>query len=159
MQIPQQAFLDVASVNNPVLSYDADGIAGLGFTSLSTVDALVNQTGASSGRSLLYNAFVFNPTDPNYIAFALQSVSDPDDDVEGTFSIGTQAQLITTNVIIIVTQARLWTSMPVYLKLRLSLLFPSIPLEDGPFSSIASLSVTSRLLLAPTSPVRRPTRR
>ncbi|THH33603.1 hypothetical protein EUX98_g579 [Antrodiella citrinella] len=88
IKISSQAFLDVASVNNPVLSYNANGIAGLGFTSLSTVDALVNQTGAASGRSMLYNAFVQNPQEPNYIAFSLQSSADSEDEVVGTFSIG-----------------------------------------------------------------------
>jgi len=103
IKISQQAFLDVASVNNPVLSYDADGIAGLGFTSLSTIDALVNQTGASSGRSMLFNAFSENPQEPNYIAFALQRATEPDDEVEGTFSIGETADeyaaVLTTNPI------------------------------------------------------------
>ena len=73
---------------NPALSYGALGIVGLGFTSLSTIDALVNHTGTDSGRSLLYNAFKDNPTEPNYIGFALQRSTQPDDDVEGTFSIG-----------------------------------------------------------------------
>ncbi|KAH8106150.1 acid protease [Cristinia sonorae] len=91
IKISQQAFLDVYNVDNPLISYDADGLVGLGFTSLSTIDALVNQTGASSGRSLLYNAFAQNPDEPNYITFALQRVSDPDDDVEGAFTIGETA--------------------------------------------------------------------
>ena len=73
---------------NPALSYGALGIVGLGFTSLSTVDALVNHTGTDSGRSLLYHAFKENPSEPNYIGFALQRSTQPDDDVEGTFSIG-----------------------------------------------------------------------
>ena len=88
IQIADQGFIDVTSANNPALSYGADGIAGLGFTSLSTVDALVNHTGASTGRSLLYNAFADNPSEPNFIAFSLQRNSDPDNDVQGSFSIG-----------------------------------------------------------------------
>jgi saccharopepsin len=39
---------------------------GLGFTSLSRIDALVNKTGSSSGRSLLYNLFSDNPNEPNF---------------------------------------------------------------------------------------------
>lgn len=61
---------------------------GLGFTQLSTIDALVNHTGQSTGRSLLYNAFNDDKTEPNYIAFSLQRSTQPNDDVEGTFSIG-----------------------------------------------------------------------
>ncbi|GJE84392.1 A1 family peptidase [Phanerochaete sordida] len=86
--VPSQAYLDVSQAQNPALSYGAVGIVGLGFTQLSTVDALVNHTGASTGRSLLYNAFEDNKAEPNYIAFSLQRSAQPDDDVEGTFSIG-----------------------------------------------------------------------
>ncbi|KAI0081845.1 acid protease [Panus rudis PR-1116 ss-1] len=88
IKIPSQAYLDVSSALNPALSYGADGIVGLGFTSLSTVDALVNRTGASTGRSLLFNAFADNPSEPNFIAFSMQRTSDPTDDAPGTFSIG-----------------------------------------------------------------------
>ena len=88
ISIPSQAYLDVSAAQNPALAYGADGIVGLGFTSLSTVDALVNHTGGDTGRSLLYNAFSLNKTEPNFIAFALQRSSDPNDDVEGSFSIG-----------------------------------------------------------------------
>jgi saccharopepsin len=57
---------------------------------LSTIDALVNGTGSSSGRSVLFNAFLDNPSEPNFIAFALQRSTDANatDEVEGTFSIG-----------------------------------------------------------------------
>lgn len=92
MNITTQAYLDTSSASNPALSYGADGIAGLGFTSLSTIDALVNNSDSSSGRSLLYNLFMQNPSEPNFIAFALERSSDDDadsDDVEGSFSIGT----------------------------------------------------------------------
>jgi saccharopepsin len=61
---------------------------GLGFTSLSTIDALVNKTGSSSGRSLLYNLFSDSPQEPNFIAVSLQRSTDPTDEVEGTFLIG-----------------------------------------------------------------------
>ncbi|KAL0949984.1 hypothetical protein HGRIS_009998 [Hohenbuehelia grisea] len=83
-----QAYLDVTAAQNPALSYNAVGILGLGFTSLSTVDALVNKTGANTGRSVLYNLFEDNPSEPNFIAFALQRSTQHDDDVEGSFSIG-----------------------------------------------------------------------
>ncbi|KAJ3525367.1 hypothetical protein NM688_g8411 [Phlebia brevispora] len=88
ISIPSQAYLDVSHASNPALSYGADGIVGLGFTSLSTIDALVNHTGGSTGRSLLYNAFASDTSEPNYIAFSLQRSTDPDSDVEGSFSIG-----------------------------------------------------------------------
>ena len=72
---------------NPALSYGALGIVGLGFTSLSTVDALVNHTGTDSGRSLLYNAFKDNPSEPNFIAFLL-SRSEAGITEGGVMSIG-----------------------------------------------------------------------
>jgi len=68
----------------------ARGIAGLGFTSLSSIDAEGNQTHSSADRSLLYNLFQINPSEPNFIGFMLQrNVSqDPQDYQDGTFSIG-----------------------------------------------------------------------
>ncbi|KAJ4478066.1 acid protease [Lentinula aciculospora] len=99
MNITTQAYLDTSTANNPALSYGADGIAGLGFTSLSTIDALVNNSDSSSGRSLLYNLFMQNPSEPNFIAFALERSSDDDadsDDVEGSFSIGEYDPAYTT---------------------------------------------------------------
>jgi saccharopepsin len=72
---------------NPALAYGAEGILGLGFDSLSTIDAKINQTGSSSGRTLLYNLFQDNPSEPNFIAFSLQSSSDGDG-IEGSFAIG-----------------------------------------------------------------------
>lgn len=88
ISVPNQAFLDASSAQNPALTYGASGIMGLGFTSLSTVDALVNRTQQASGRSLLYNLFNDNPKEPNFIAFSLQRASDPTDEVDGTFLIG-----------------------------------------------------------------------
>ena len=73
---------------DPALGYGADGIVGLGFTSLSTIDALVNASSASSGRSLLYNLFNANPKEPNFLAFSLQRSTEANDEVQGTFSIG-----------------------------------------------------------------------
>ncbi|KAJ7638809.1 aspartic peptidase domain-containing protein [Roridomyces roridus] len=88
IKVSSQAILDVSSANNPALSYGADGLVGLGFTSLSSIDHAVNATGASTGRSLLYNMFLDNPSEPNYIAFALQRSTDSGNDVQGSFSIG-----------------------------------------------------------------------
>jgi len=90
ISIPSQALLDADQVNNPALGYGAQGIAGLGFTRLSTIDLMVNNsnTNQTSGRSLLYNLFAANPSEPNFIAFALQRSTEPGDDVEGSFSIG-----------------------------------------------------------------------
>ena len=59
----------------------------MGFTSLSSIDAKVNATGASWGRSLLYNIFALNPSEPNYVAYKLDRHSDDVDD-EGEFTIG-----------------------------------------------------------------------
>ncbi|KAF8974567.1 aspartic peptidase domain-containing protein [Flammula alnicola] len=86
--VPSQAFLDADKVNNPAFGYGAQGIAGLGFTRLSSIDLEVNSTSSSTGRSLLYNLFAANPAEQNFIAFALQRSSDPQDDVEGSFAIG-----------------------------------------------------------------------
>lgn len=71
------------------MGYNANGILGLGFTSLSTVDKLVNDTGSNEGRSLLYNLFEDNRDEPNFISFALsRSEEDNEDEVEGTFTVG-----------------------------------------------------------------------
>ncbi len=86
--VAKQAYLDVTSANNPALSYNADGLIGLGFTSLSTVDSQLNKTGASDGRSLLYNLFEDNPDEKNFMAFSFQRSTDSTDDVQGGFSIG-----------------------------------------------------------------------
>jgi saccharopepsin len=88
ISVPNQAFLDVSSAQNPAITYGTSGIVGLGFTSLSSIDALVNKTGSSSGRSLLYNLFSDNPKEPNFIAISLQRSADPTADVQGTFLIG-----------------------------------------------------------------------
>jgi predicted aspartyl protease len=88
LSIPSQAFLDVSSAVNPALGYGANGIVGLGFTSLSTIDAIVNHSSSSAGRSLLYNLFEANPKEPNLLSFALQRSTEPGDEVEGSFSIG-----------------------------------------------------------------------
>lgn len=94
VSVPSQALLDVSDASNPALSYGADGIIGLGFDSLSTVDALVNRTGASTGRTFLHNAFAQNPKEPNFISFSLQDDADPNDSVQGFFSIGTYIYMV-----------------------------------------------------------------
>ncbi|TRM67583.1 aspartic peptidase domain-containing protein [Schizophyllum amplum] len=88
ISVSQQAFLDVSTAQSPALSYDADGILGLGFTSLSTIDYALNSTGSDKGRSMLYNLFEDNPTEPNFISFLMQRSTDDSDDIEGTFTIG-----------------------------------------------------------------------
>ncbi|KAG1768177.1 aspartic peptidase domain-containing protein [Suillus occidentalis] len=87
ISVSSQAFLAVSSAQNPAFSYGAVGLLGLGFDSLSNIDAYVNSTGASTGRSLLYNLFEDNPSEPNFIALSLQSTSDGDQ-VTGSFAIG-----------------------------------------------------------------------
>lgn len=93
ISVPSQALIDAQAVNNPALTYGAQGIAGLGFTRLSSIDLLVNSTSSSSGRSLLYNLFAANPEEQNFIAFALSraNASAVEDDVEGSFAIGALA--------------------------------------------------------------------
>ncbi|TFK28745.1 acid protease [Coprinopsis marcescibilis] len=88
IHIPRQAFLDAETAGNPALGLGAHGIVGLGFTRLSSIDNELNSTGASTGRALLQNLFEANPQEPNFIAFALHRSNQPDDDVEGSFSIG-----------------------------------------------------------------------
>jgi len=88
ISVTSQAFLDVSSANNPALGYGSSGIVGLGFTRLSSIDAFINATNSSTGRSLLYNLFAANPSEPNFIAISLESSQDPGDRVLGSFSIG-----------------------------------------------------------------------
>ncbi|KAL1747454.1 aspartic peptidase domain-containing protein [Schizophyllum fasciatum] len=88
ISIHEQAFLDVSTAQSPALSYQANGILGLGFTSLSTIDYALNSTGSSKGRSLLYNLFEDNPSEPNFISFLMQRSTDDTDDIEGTFTVG-----------------------------------------------------------------------
>ncbi|KAJ7180081.1 acid protease [Mycena crocata] len=88
IHVASQVLLDVSDANNPALGYGADGLVGLGFTSLSSIDNVINKTGASTGRSLLFNLFEDNPSEPNFIAFALQRSTDSSDTVQGSFSIG-----------------------------------------------------------------------
>ncbi|KAF8076381.1 aspartic peptidase A1 [Lyophyllum atratum] len=88
LSISSQAFLDVSTAQNGALGYGANGIVGLGFTSLSTIDAYANHSSSSAGRSLLYNMFAANPTEPNFLSFALQRSTEAGDEVEGSFSIG-----------------------------------------------------------------------
>ena len=71
-----------------MLGYGLDGIVGLGFTALSDVDYALNETSSDAGRSLLYNLFTLNPSELNFLAFSLLRSTDPDDEVEGSFSIG-----------------------------------------------------------------------
>jgi saccharopepsin len=90
IQVANQSFLDVSVVNNPALSYGAQGMLGLGFTSLSNIDHLMNQTGSSAGRSFLFNAFSINPKQPNFISFVLSRLSDDqlEGDANGAITIG-----------------------------------------------------------------------
>jgi hypothetical protein len=70
------------------LGYGADGIAGLGFTRLSSIDDALTKVQSSTGKSLLQNLFEANPSEPNYITFALHRSTQGDDEVEGSFTIG-----------------------------------------------------------------------
>jgi saccharopepsin len=87
INVSSQAFIDASSVENPALSYGADGVLGFGFTQLSIIDSLLNRTHQSTGGNLLYNLFLDNVTEPNFIAVSLQRSTDING-VQGTFSIG-----------------------------------------------------------------------
>ncbi|CAE7103022.1 unnamed protein product, partial [Rhizoctonia solani] len=87
--VSSQAFMLATSANNPILNWGADGLLGLGLNSLSKVDHLVNATGNSWGRTLLYNIFAQSPQTPNFIALLLQrSGHDLSVTTEGSFTIG-----------------------------------------------------------------------
>ncbi|KAG9104273.1 hypothetical protein FRC06_004023 [Ceratobasidium sp. 370] len=87
--IPSQAFMMATSSNNPILNWGAEGLLGLGANALSTIDQLVNGTGNSWGRSILYNIFAQSPSTPNFIAFLLQRSNDASSvSSEGSFTIG-----------------------------------------------------------------------
>ena len=88
LSVSSQAFVDAIAADNPALSYRADGVLGLGFTQLSSVDSLLNRTKQSTGRSLLYNLFSTNLSQPNFIAFSLQRSNDTGNDLQGSISIG-----------------------------------------------------------------------
>jgi len=92
IQVANQSFLDVSVANNPALGFGAEGLLGLGFTSLSNIDHLLNQTGSPAGRSFLFNAFSINPQEPNFISFALSRSSDDQDEVTGAMTIGEYLQ-------------------------------------------------------------------
>ncbi|KAF8621592.1 hypothetical protein AX15_007617 [Amanita polypyramis BW_CC] len=90
LSIPKQVFVEATQVNNAAVSFGGRGIAGLGFTSLSALDAEGNQTRSNADRSLLYNLFQANPSEPNFIGFMLQrnvsAIAEPSE--VGSFSIG-----------------------------------------------------------------------
>lgn len=86
--IPDQAYLQFKEGANPVLHFGAVGIVGLGFTTLSHIDAAVDTGGVTWGRSLLYNIFALNPTEPNFIAMALERESDALNTVQGSLGVG-----------------------------------------------------------------------
>ena len=92
IQVANQSFLDVSDADNPALGYGAQGLVGLGFTSLSNIDYLMNQTGSSAGRSFLFNAFSIDPQEPNFISFALTRSNDDQDEVGGAMTIGEYVQ-------------------------------------------------------------------
>ncbi|KAG8974890.1 hypothetical protein FRB90_009687, partial [Tulasnella sp. 427] len=86
--VPAQAVLQVTSSDNPVFSFGADGILGLGFTSLSSVDRVVTAAGGDYGHDFLYNAFAQNTSAPNFIAFQLERKNGLASDAESVFAIG-----------------------------------------------------------------------
>lgn len=137
--IATQAFLDVSSATNPALSYGASGILGLGFTSLSNIDATVNKSGGDWGRSLLYNAFLNQPEEDNYITFALQRSEEADDDVQGVFTVGEVDQAYTN-----ITSANAISTWPVSSPSRWNILL------DAYMVGSSTYSVTTNVTDAPS---------
>ena len=90
ISVPKQAFIDATEASNPILSYGANGIVGLGFSKLSGVYGALTKAGESDGQALLQNMFADNPKEPNFIAFSLQRTTEDTGDVEGSFTIGAQ---------------------------------------------------------------------
>ncbi|KAI0774340.1 acid protease [Fomes fomentarius] len=86
--VKDQAFIDATVASNPIINYGVSGIVGLGFTKLSTIDGALQKAGINDGKSLLYNLFLENPDEPNFIAFALQRTVEHEGDVEGSFTVG-----------------------------------------------------------------------
>ncbi|KAG8908476.1 hypothetical protein FRC00_011184, partial [Tulasnella sp. 408] len=86
--VASQAVLQVTSSDNPVFSFGADGILGLGFTSLSSVDRTVTAAGGDYGHDFLYNIFAQNASAPNFIAFQLERKNSLPSDAESIFTIG-----------------------------------------------------------------------
>jgi len=88
LEVPDQAFVDAVDASNSALGNGGNGIVGLGFTSLSHVDATLNRTKSARGRSLLHNIFHLNPDEPNFISFALHRTLEDAGEDEGSFAIG-----------------------------------------------------------------------
>lgn len=86
--VASQAVLQVTSSDNPVFSFGADGVFGLGFTSLSNVDRTVTAAGGDYGHDFLYNVFAQNSSAPNFIAFQLERKNDLASDTDSIFAIG-----------------------------------------------------------------------
>ncbi|KAF8306452.1 acid protease [Clavulina sp. PMI_390] len=87
LEVSTQALLPSDQYSNAVTSY-ANGIFGLGFTSLSNIDSTVSKTNATWGASFLYNAFAQNPSTPNYMTFSLIRNPNNTDADAGGFTIG-----------------------------------------------------------------------
>ncbi|KAI0750873.1 acid protease [Daedaleopsis nitida] len=88
IKVANQAFIDATTSDNPIMNYGVNGIVGLGFTKLSSINHALQVSNMEGGESLLYNLFLDNPKEPNFIAFALQSTTEQEGDVEGSFTIG-----------------------------------------------------------------------
>lgn len=87
LTVATQAVLVSTSFNNPVTSFGASGIMGLGFTTLSNIDATVGSNN-SWGKSFLYNAFAHSPSEPNFITFSLIRSPNGTQTDDGGFTIG-----------------------------------------------------------------------
>ncbi|KAF8338778.1 aspartic peptidase domain-containing protein [Cantharellus anzutake] len=86
--VPNQALLVADTFNNPVTSFGAVGIMGLGFPSLSNIENAISKTGGNWGKTFLYNAFAQNTSEPNYITFSLTRAENGTLLDEGGFTIG-----------------------------------------------------------------------
>lgn len=140
IQVANQSFLDVSDANNPALGYGAEGLLGLGFTSLSKIDHVMNQTGSSVGRSFLFNAFSINPQEPNFISFALSRSSDDQDEVSGAMTIGEYVQGYEQ-----IEQTPAISTWPAKNPMRWNLLLEAVHVGANP------KTVTSKIPNAPTN--------
>lgn len=87
--VASQALLDVTSSNNAIFQYGAEGVLGLGFSSLSKITGAISASGGTTnGNAYLANVFAQNTSDPNFIAFGLGRTNGLSTDVTSTFSIG-----------------------------------------------------------------------
>ncbi|QRV89660.1 aspartyl protease [Ceratobasidium sp. AG-Ba] len=93
--VANQSFLNVQGSEQQSLidRKSTAGLLGLGFDTISGVNAVVEQAtgGQTWGRSIMTNIFMADPTTPNHVAFHLSRLYDNNDTDTGSFDIGSFA--------------------------------------------------------------------